>query len=289
MSIHPRLVPLASALGVAFLLVAAPIATRSELARAAVNARLALAGADHRLASVEFRRAWRSVGPKGKAPALDFVPADPRRGGRTDLTWAIDTVDVTGDAPLEAVLGAVEDALLPFLAERCADGLVVTPVTPAGSTDLGELEAQVLATPTSPSIADLTHGGWLPGVFFDFLAEGGSSSILALTATFVFIDAAGNPTDIDGNRALDVSHRETYYNDAFLWSTAGLDVDVHTVAIHETAHLFGLDDLAATLTTGSDPSSVEPIAAGAYDGIEHQLSPKARSSFCKNWRHWPSR
>lgn len=273
----------------ALTLIAAPTATRWQAIHAAINARLAAEGAGHRLAAVELA-SWRSVVNKPvKTPKLDFVPADPRRQERVDLTWAVDTVDLTSGVPPAAALGAIADALLPFLSERCADGLVLTPVTPAETVDLGDLERQLLGLPTSPRVADLTHAGWMPAAFFDHFSIHGSTSILAVTASFVFVDANGHPTDVDGNGALDVSHRETYYNDSFDWSTVGLGVDVGTVALHETAHLFGLDEVAATLAPGSDPELLEPHPADVYAGPEQQLPARMRASFCANWRHWPDR
>ena len=66
--------------------------------------------------------------------------------------------------------------------------------------------------------ADITHAGWVPGAFFDAaFPPNGSLFVLAATFTFVFVDANGNPTDIDRNHLADTAFRETYYNLRFAW------------------------------------------------------------------------
>ncbi len=56
--------------------------------------------------------------------------------------------------------------------------------------------------------ADITHAGWLPGGFFDLLVSGGGSFILGVAVTFHFVDADGNPTDINGDGKADTAFRE---------------------------------------------------------------------------------
>ena len=96
-------------------------------------------------------------------------------------------------------------------------------------------------TPGTP-FADITHAGWLPNAFFNAVFPG-SGGILAATFTFIFVEDDGvTPTDIDRDGRADVAFREIYYNRGFGWGTGGdpFNVDIQSVAIHESGHGFGL-------------------------------------------------
>jgi hypothetical protein len=120
-------------------------------------------------------------------------------------------------------------------------GLSITKI-PSSGADLGYVQ-WILGLGGAPYIvADVTHAGWLPGLFFDAISPpNGSSSILGVTFTFIWIDGAGNPVDTNGDGKFDAAFREIYYNNAFAWTTESVDwtsplVDVETIALHESGH-----------------------------------------------------
>ena len=68
----------------------------------------------------------------------------------------------------------------------------------------------------NPFLADIVEAGWLPKAFFDAVGgPGGGDGILAFSVSFIFTDAVGNPTDINGDNYLDTALNEVYYNNNF--------------------------------------------------------------------------
>ena len=72
----------------------------------------------------------------------------------------------------------------------------------------------------NPFAADIVDAGWFPQDLFDAAAcfpvvPDCGCGIIAFSATFIFTDASGNPTDINGDNRLDTALNEVYYNDVF--------------------------------------------------------------------------
>jgi hypothetical protein len=142
-----------------------------------------------------------------------------------------------------------------------------------------------------PFAADIVEAGWRPRAFFEAVGgPGGGGGILAFSASFIFTDEDGNPTDINGDNRLDTALNEVYYNDTF--GQAGTDragdpwaidqllpsVDVETVALHETGHSLGVGHF------GPPPAAVmNPV----YAGIRHQPLAVDHAGMCTVWRSWP--
>jgi hypothetical protein len=143
----------------------------------------------------------------------------------------------------------------------------------------------------NPFLADITNAGWLPRAFFEAVGgPGGGRGILAFSVTFIFIDATGAPTDVNGDNFLDVALNEVYYNDNFgnpggdrpnnPW---GIDVglpgiDVETVALHENGHSLGLGHF------GPPPAALmNPV----YAGIRQAPLATDRAGMAALWSSWP--
>ncbi len=102
-----------------------------------------------------------------------------------------------------------------------------------------------------PFAADVVHAGWFPPAFFDavFGGPGAGANVLAFSAPFVFT-AAGVPTDVNNDGYLDTALNEVYYQDKSFDTPIGIgdwgidvplpDIDVETVALHESGHSLGL-------------------------------------------------
>src|SRR4029453_125442 len=108
---------------------------------------------------------------------------------------------------------------------RRAEGTPITKLPPIPNLDIGIVESLLGQTGGPFFLADITHAGWLP------------ANVIGVTFTFIFIaPATGAPTDIDNNGKADVAFREILYNDRFVWRTDGGNIDVETVALHESGH-----------------------------------------------------
>jgi hypothetical protein len=131
------------------------------------------------------------------------------------------------------------------------NGPAVVKVNDSGG-DIDLIDNLVLGgTPGSP-IADITHAGWLNPPFFNAIAPNGANFILGVTFTFIFTGQNNAPTDIDHNGLADVAFREIYYNRGFAWGTNGAsnnNVDVESVATHESGHAFGLGHFGKVFLT----------------------------------------
>ncbi|HET6341130.1 MAG TPA: matrixin family metalloprotease [Gemmatimonadota bacterium] len=138
----------------------------------------------------------------------------------------------------------------------------------------------------NPFAADIVSAGWWDPECFGV-------STLAFSVTFIFVDDAGNPTDINGDGYLDTALNEVYFNDKWgnpRFDTGGLNpwtvgqqnlpaIDVRTVSFHELGHSLELGHF------GPPPDAVmNPVYAGPR--IE-ALSPD-ESGLQAVWQSWPN-
>jgi hypothetical protein len=226
-----------------------------------------------------------------KQQAFHWVPFDPRRTGLTDIFYVVDMVDGVTSSGLSAATteAAIDRAMDTWNAVNCS----TIPVVDDGALyrDLGIMQRIFGYGGTHFFIAaDITHAGWLPGGFFDILEPGGSNSILGVTFTFIWIDYyTRQPTDIDGNGRLDVAFKEIYYNDNFWWSIDG-DVDVETVALHESGHGLSQEHFGRIFKTDeNEKMHYAPLAVmnASYSGIQQDLKGTDNGGHCYIWEDWP--
>jgi hypothetical protein len=229
-----------------------------------------------------------------------FVENDPRRGSPTDtITYLIDQSDGSAlswltvpGGPIVVLANAVTepevDASMDAWTTVPCGGPGVAKVPDSGA-DPDILDGLVTGNPAliGTPFADMTHAGWLPGGFFNLLAPGGGTSILAATVTFVFIDGGGNPTDVNGDGFADVAFREIYYNRAFPWGTGGNEsnVDIQSVSIHESGHAFGLGHFGKIFIKKNGQIQFAPkaIMNAVYISEDRGIRGTDRGSFCQIW------
>ena len=234
----------------------------------AINAQLEAEGADHRVLKAEFLldgTQWDGVtstiiiaNDRFKGIGTEWVPNDPRRGGRLGVTYANAIGDATqDDRPLTRDPNGANLRFVPYdqLHTQLNEGVVawanqsctrrpVQLVVPAANTNpdnfddlilgfpfdpdgAGPLPAQpaARALPTVPYVqaADIVQAGWLSRTFFDRLSPpNGSAGIIGVTLTSAFIVPGSSPaqlSDIDGNGLADTRRAEIYYNTRFAWGT----------------------------------------------------------------------
>ncbi|MBT8086214.1 MAG: hypothetical protein HKN35_01905 [Woeseia sp.] len=227
-----------------------------------------------------------------KQLGFDFVPGDPRRGGRTNITYIMDAVDVTADATDE--FAAIDNAMQTWEDAKCSD----IPITDLGDVNADEGFVQWFfgfggnSDINAPIVNgwDIAHDGFLPGNFF--LAFGGSPNILGVAFTIIFPG-----TDIDNNGVGDAAYREIYYNDAFNWVDNPNDgpgdglIDLESVALHEAGH--GLSqghfgNAAIINSNGRIRISPNAVMNAGYIFAEQDLQGNDRGGHCSNWANWPN-
>lgn len=232
--------------------------------------------------------------------AAQFVENDPRRPSPPNtITYLVDQSDgsalswvtVPGGAiavlPNAVTEAEIDASMAVWGAMRC-NGPLMQKVPDTGA-DPDVVDGLVLGNPAliGTPMADVTHAGWLPGAFFNLLAPQGSSFILGVTFTFVFVDANGDPTDIDGDRHADVAFREIYYNRAIPWGTGGNEsnVDIQSVAIHEAGHALGLAHFGKVFIKNNGTIQFAPkaIMNAVYVSEDRTIRGTDNGSFCQAW------
>ena len=272
---------------------------------AALQAGLRSAGVTHvALDSAELLfsdPSWAGVAPDalfankfGHTLLSQFVENDARRESPPNtIRYLVDqsdgvAVDATGTGVLTLTNAITEPQIDAAMAAwgtvGCNGPRIVKVVDPGADPDLmdGLLlgDASLVGTP----FADVTHAGWLPPPFFDALIEFGSFRIVAMDITFVFIDSAGNPTDVDSDGRKDVAFKELYYNQRLAWGTGGNpnNFDIQTVAIHEAGHAFGLGHFGKFVSKAGN-FAPKAIMNNAYLGEDRRIYGTDHASFCQIW------
>lgn len=228
--------------------------------------------------------------------AFDFVPGDPRRAALgtgdpgTNITWASDAVNLTGDIAGTGELSEIRAAMATWENVTCS----TLPLTDRGDipVDLGAVQAIFGFGGTGGVAADVQHAGFLPPGFFLLL---GSANILGVTFTFIWVDGLGNPTDIDNNGFGDAAFREIYYNDGFTWETDPADqpgdgrFDIQTVALHEAGHGLSQGHFGRGAIGSNGKLIISPLAVmnAGYIFGQQQLAGTDTAGHCDNWGSWP--
>ena len=236
-----------------------------------LNAQLVAEGASVRIAQLEWLNDdanatdniyfFADVGNK-KLDA-DWVPGDPRRGGRTNITYGInDAGGQAGTVPPALTSPAIDRAMATWNGVNCS----VIPITkvPGGT----------------PFSADITHNGWVP------LAPG----VLGVTFTFIFINADGSPTDIDNNKRADVAFRPIFYGQRPDWRI-NANIDVETVALHEAGHGLSQAHFGKLFLTVSNLKlhfAPRAVMNAGYTGVQQTIGESDNAGHCANWASWPN-
>ena len=267
-----------------------------------VNASLGSSGADYRVALAEYQTLTggdavgatllqKDVG--NKRLGADFVPFDARRpwsgpvvDGTDNITFAIDQ---TGDAvppstvvvPITAAqtTAAIRSAMATWDGETCSD--LGTTENGTGGLDVGVV-AFLNGLGGSPFVfADIQDAGWR-----DINFAGG---ILGVTFTFIFV-SGGTPTDIDGDGLADVAFREIYYDPSFIWRVDGGNVDVESVALHESGHGLSQAHFGNIFqrNDGTFDASPRAVMNAFYQSPFRALTGTDDGGHCGNWANWPN-
>ena len=222
-----------------------------------------------------------------------WVAGDPRRLAEGDnITYLVDQSDgaTTSGLTNAQTEAALDRALATWDNSRCFRKVDIVKRADSGA-DPDIFDAFFgFGGFGNPFLADIVEAGWLPKAFFDTVfGPGGGNGILAFSVSFIFVDDAGNPTDINGDNYLDTALNEVYYNDNFgspgprLGNPWGINIalpgiDVETVGLHENGHSLGIGHF------GAPPAAVmNPV----YAGIRQSPLAIDNAGMCAVWGAWP--
>jgi len=247
-----------------------------------MNDQLAAAGENFRIAYVDFHiydEVGVTVYANDRQLKLDehWLPYDPWRFGVRDIYWAIDQVDQTSDVPWADAEAAIGRAMNTW---NTVPGTYIPLMqVDDGAYDLGYVQYLVGMGGFPGWLADITHAGWLPWIFFEIIGgPGGGNLILGATFTFVWTV-----------RPEDVAFREIYMNDYFLWKIDDHE-DIETVILHEVGHGLSLGHFGKIFRSKNGKLHFSPQAVmnAIYYFIQHNLLGTDNASFCSIWASWPN-
>jgi hypothetical protein len=197
-----------------------------------------------------------------KQLGIEWVAGDPRRQGRTNLTYAVAPLAPAG-LTVEDVMGAADRAMATWGSQACSRGL--------------DIEKTSISDPT----VDILHLGWQPL----------PPPILGVTVPFVWIDGAGEFTDIDRDGALDYAFAVIIYSTEYPWAIDD-HIDVETVMAHEAGHALGqahFGSLFQTLANGYFHFAPRALMNAGYAVIQQSLLGTDRAGHCSLYARWPNR
>lgn len=259
-----------------------------------LNDRLAAAGENFRVAYVDFQTVD-EIGIRVYAKdhehrlSVHWLPYDPWRWGAREIFWLIDDVDRTDDVPWEDATAAIGRAMNTWNTVPCANIPLVQ--WPHDDIDWGIYQYWYWFDPAAGEepghnggspfwMADLTHAGWLPRDFFDFIwPPDGGDYVLGVTFTFTWTA-----------RPDDVAFKEIYYNDEFQWNI-NAHYDIECVALHEVGHGLSLGHFGMIFRdagTGKLRFVPNSVMNAIYYYIKHDLFGIDNASFCGIWSSWPN-
>ena len=265
-----------------------------------LNDQIAARGLNVRISKAEWvtldahNAAGQTVFANDRSKILDsqWVPADPRRGSRTNITYLVDQSDGAANPSLTNAQteAAIDRAFATWAGVSCTTLQIQKVADPGYDPDIID-GLFGFGTVGTPFAADIVDAGWMPGAFFDAVFPGGSGFILATTFTLSFLDLPSGD-DINHDGKLDTAFCETYYNNAFPWAidTAIPPVDVETVALHETGHGLGHDHFGKVFETDSNGKlHTSPFAVmnAVITQEVHTLEASDTGAHCSIWANWP--
>jgi len=221
-----------------------------------------------------------------KQLTADYAPFDPRRSWNISdtISYLVDQSDgATNDGLTNAQTEAAIDRAMATwdAATTCSAAPNVKAADIGADVDLIDFLLGFGAP--GGEVADLVHAGWVPAGIFP-------NNVIGVTFTLVWVDGAGNATDINQDGKADVAWREIFYNDVFVWRI-NANIDVETVALHEAGHGLSQGHFGKIFITDSNGKlhfSPRAVMNAAYGGVIQDLTGTDLSGHCSIWGDWPN-
>lgn len=243
-----------------------------------------------------------------KQLGTDWALNDPNRNFRTNITYAIDDVEVTADFSAAEQPDIVRFGFETWDKQKCSNiGIDEIPVSGFNIGYIGALlGGNDLLVPGYQFGIDIIHGGFKPN--FDNVlicgvgnvVPGCGDGVLGVTYTLNWVinnpDGTTTDTDYDNNGKLDTALKETYYNDRFTWRNDGTDdpasgvYDFATVALHESGHALSrahFGDVSIHHKKGLQ-TSPKAVMNAIYSGVQRKLKGPDKGGHCSDWGAWPN-
>ena len=283
-----------------------------------MNASLAASGARVRIAKAELivdPKTWDGTSTiifandRARGIGAEWVEGDPRREGRVGVSYAF---DLAGRRPVvrsaaggfrlatfAEVETELERGMTAWRDETCSDAPISRVAVPTG-VDPDFIDDLFNGAPEVPGrtyaqVSDIVQAGWQPLSFFQAFAGSAGANILGVAFTLVFVDDAGELTDIDRDGNDDTGLVEIFYTTNYLWTSVPdpTAIDFNWVITHETGHGLGLAHFGKLFVTRKGASDGIQLADVKYapralmnaayvDGAGAILGTD-RSSFCQIW------
>ncbi|MDX2207687.1 MAG: hypothetical protein SFU57_08610 [Gemmatimonadales bacterium] len=244
---------------------------------------------------------------RSRGIGTEWVPGDPRRGGRTGVSYAIDPRQAFGpfiragggfqQLTFPQVESQLEEGMSAWRAQQCAVAGIDRVPVPAG-IDPDFIDNLVLGSDGAGrlvvQISDLVQGGWQPLSFFTAIGGPTGGNILGVAFTLSFA-SGGIRTDIDGNGKDDTGLVEIYYNGNRVWSNNGPlgTIDFFSIITHETGHGMGLGHFGKVFVTKRDAADGLQVADvkfapkalmnAVYITGRSEIGGTDQSAFCQIW------
>lgn len=197
-----------------------------------------------------------------KQLGIEWVPGDPRRQGRYNVTYAVAPSAPAG-LTVDQVMDAADRAMGTWSTQTCSEGL------------------DIVKTWFWDPAADIVHLGW------DDLPQ----PILGVTIPFGWIDESGAFTDIDHDGAVDYAFAAILYSSNYPWAIDD-NIDVESIILHEAGHGLGqahFGSLFRTLRNGFYHFAPRAVMNAGYTGPQQTLLGTDEAGHCGIFASWPSR
>lgn len=197
-----------------------------------------------------------------KQLGIEWIPGDPRRQGRHNVTYGVVPTAPDGLTPTQ-VMAAADRAMATWGTQACSMGL------------------DIVRTSFADPTVDILHAGWA-----DL-----EPPILGVTIPFGFIDETGAFTDLDRDGAIDYAFAAILYSSNYLWAIDG-NIDVESIFLHEAGHGLGQAHFGSLFrTTSNGFYHFAPLAVmnAGYTGPQQTLLGTDTAGHCTLFASWPHR